>query len=74
MVINENGYNGGGEKVTNIADGEISENSSDAITGRQLYHALKNKGNDGLQQAFDKIGKVEDELSSAIAHPMLWLD
>lgn len=67
VVINENGYNGGGEKVTNIADGEISENSSDAITGRQLYNALKNKGNDGLQQAFDKIGKVEDELSSAIA-------
>ena len=67
VVINENGYNGGGEKVTNIADGEISENSSDAITGRQLYNALKNKGDDGLQQAFDKIGKVEDELSSAIA-------
>ena len=67
VVINENGYNGGGEKVTNIADGEISENSSDAITGRQLYNALKNKGNDGLKQAFDKIGKVEDELSSAIA-------
>ena len=67
VVINENGYNGGGEKVTNIADGEISENSSDAITGRQLYNVLKNKGNDGLQQAFDKIGKVEDELSSAIA-------
>src|SRR5690606_10513929 len=31
------GINAGGKKVTNVADGEIAEDSTDAVNGSQLY-------------------------------------
>jgi vtaA11 len=36
-ALTKNGLNMGGKKVTNVADGEISENSKDAVTGSQIY-------------------------------------
>ncbi|WP_180024905.1 YadA-like family protein, partial [Acinetobacter sp. YH1901134] len=35
--ITKDGINAGGKKVTDVADGEISENSKDAVNGSQLY-------------------------------------
>ena len=40
--VTSSGINAGGSKITNVADGEISETSKDAINGSQLYDKLKN--------------------------------
>ena len=36
-IITTAGINAGGKKVTNVADGEIAEDSTDAVNGSQLY-------------------------------------
>ncbi|MFZ8014495.1 YadA-like family protein [Fusobacterium watanabei] len=67
-------------KITNVADGEVSATSTDAVTGRQLYKAMQNSTNiENLRsEVYEKIDNVKDEvrevgsLSAALAglHPM----
>lgn len=35
--INEDGINANGNKITNVGDGKISKDSTDAVNGKQLY-------------------------------------
>ena len=39
--VTSSGIDAGGKKVTNIAEGDISPTSNDAVTGRQVYNAYK---------------------------------
>ena len=69
-------------KITNVADGDVSATSTDAVTGRQLYKAIQNSGATGIEnlrnEVNEKIDDVKDEvnhvgsLSAALAglHPM----
>ena len=69
-------------KITNVADGDVSATSTDAVNGRQLYKAMQNSGALGIEnlrnQVNEKIDDVKDEvnhvgsLSAALAglHPM----
>ena len=69
-------------KITNVADGDVSATSTDAVTGRQLYKAMQNSGATGIEnlrnEVNEKIDDVKDEvnhvgsLSAALAglHPM----
>ena len=67
-------------KITNVADGEVSATSTDAVTGRQLYKAIQNSTNiENLRsEVYEKIDNVKDEvrevgsLSAALAglHPI----
>ena len=69
-------------KITNVADGEVSATSTDAVTGKQLYSAMQNVGTARIEnlrnEVNEKINNVKDEvnyvgsLSSALAglHPM----
>ena len=69
-------------KITNVADGEVSATSTDAVTGKQLYKAMQNSGATGIEnlrnEVNEKIDDVKDEvrgvgsLSAALAglHPM----
>ena len=41
-TVTSEGIDNGGKKVTNLAEGAVSEKSSDAVTGAQLYRATKN--------------------------------
>ncbi|WP_435932367.1 YadA-like family protein [Moraxella bovoculi] len=50
VVINQNGINAGDKKITNVADGDISADSKDAINGSQLY-ALANEINTNIAAA-----------------------
>ena len=64
-------------KITNVADGEVSATSTDAVTGKQLY-AMQNSNNSFKNEVYEKIDNVKDEvrdvgsLSAALAglHPM----
>ena len=67
--INEHGYNGGGEKIINIADGEISKTSSDAINGKQLHQALqdvKNTVNNQSYIANQSIMDIQTQVNNSI--------
>ena len=65
-------------KITNVADGEVSANSTDAVNGRQLYNAMRNSNDSFKNEVNEKIDNVKDEvrnvgsLSAALAglHPM----
>ncbi|MCY7007173.1 YadA family autotransporter adhesin [Fusobacterium simiae] len=69
-------------KITNVADGDVSATSTDAVNGRQLYKAMQNSGATGIEnlrnEVDEKIDDVKDEinhvgsLSAALAglHPM----
>ncbi|WP_339018374.1 YadA-like family protein [Fusobacterium animalis] len=69
-------------KITNVADGDVSATSTDAVTGKQLYKAMQNSGATGIEnlrnEVNEKIDDVKDEvrgvgsLSAALAglHPM----
>ncbi|AKG15063.2 YadA-like family protein [Moraxella bovoculi] len=50
VVINQDGINAGDKKITNVADGDISADSKDAINGSQLY-ALANEINTNIAAA-----------------------
>ena len=69
-------------KITNVADGDVSATSTDAVNGRQLYKAMQNSGALGIEnlrnEVYEKIDDVKSEvrgigsLSAALAglHPM----
>ena len=40
VSISNTGVNAGGNKVTNVADGDVNADSKDAINGSQLYNAV----------------------------------
>lgn len=44
--IDKSGINANGHKVRNVADGEISANSLDAVNGRQLHHVQESLSHD----------------------------
>ena len=50
VIINNDGINAGGKKITNVADGTISADSKDAINGSQLndYVDAQKKGGFGI--------------------------
>ena len=72
------GSRGKERKITNVADGEVSANSTDAVNGRQLYNAMRNSNDSFKNEVYEKIDNVKDEvrdvgsLSAALAglHPM----
>ena len=72
------GSRGKERKITNVADGEVSANSTDAVNGRQLYNAMRNSNDSFKNEVNEKIDNVKNEvrnvdsLSAALAglHPM----
>ena len=61
--IDENGINANNQKITNVADGSISEGSKDAVNGGQLY-TVKND----LEGKVNKVGA--NAAAMANLHPM----
>ena len=49
--IDENGIHANNQKITNVADGSISEGSKDAVNGGQLYGVKRD-----LEHQVDKVG------------------
>ncbi|WGE48724.1 YadA-like family protein [Actinobacillus equuli] len=57
ISLTENGLNNGGKKATNIADGDISATSKDAVNGSQLHATNQNITN--LQNTVAKGWNIE---------------
>ena len=65
-------------KITNVADGDVSATSTDAVNGRQLYKTMQNSNDNLRNEVNEKIDDVKNEvnhvgsLSAALAglHPM----
>ncbi|MDG4953594.1 YadA-like family protein [Actinobacillus equuli] len=57
ISLTENGLNNGGKKATNIADGDISATSKDAVNGSQLHATNQNVTN--LQNTVAKGWDIE---------------
>ena len=65
-------------KITNVADGEISATSTDAVTGKQLYNAIQNTNATVIENLRNEVSDVKNEvkytgsLSAALSglHPM----
>ena len=72
------GSKGKERKITNVADGEVSATSTDAVNGKQLYKAMQSSNENLKNEVNEKIDNVKDEvnhvgsLSAALAglHPM----
>lgn len=68
--VSDNGLNANSKKITNVADGEVSATSKDAVNGSQLYQATSGIGN-GVSQLNSKIGKVGAGAAALAAiHPL----
>lgn len=66
--INKDGINANGSKITNVADGTVSADSTDAVNGKQLYEVSRQieksaMGNvqKELSEMGDKVNEVRDE-------------
>ena len=66
VVVEENNINVGGNTINNVAAGEISQNSTQAINGSQLY--ATNQRIEKLSGRVDKVGAGAAAL--AALHPM----
>lgn len=64
--IDENGINANNQKITNVAPGELSANSTDAVNGAQLYQT--NQRFDKLETRVDKVGANAAALANL--HPL----
>lgn len=72
-TINSNGIDMHNTKITNVADGDVSANSTDVVTGRQLFQVQEKMTNvDGrinrLGQRIDRVGAHAAAL--AALHPL----
>lgn len=78
--IDQNGINANGQKVTNVADGDVAEGSKDAVNGGQLHatnqrvSTVENRVDrvenrvDNLDNRIDKVGA--NAAAMANLHPM----
>ena len=76
VSLDNKGLNNGGNKITNVADGEVSATSKDAVNGSQLYNVINNTNNrynslnnrvNNLNQRVNKVGAATAAL--AALHP-----
>ena len=69
--IDQNGINANNQKVTNVADGDVSEGSTDAVNGGQL-HATNQRVStvenrmDGVENRVDRVENRVDNLDNRI--------
>ena len=70
VSLTTGGLNNGGNKITNIAPGEISATSTDAVNGSQLHNAINNSvGNvaGAVENLQNRMGKLQDDSEAGTA-------
>ena len=70
VSLTTGGLNNGGNKITNVAPGEISATSTDAVNGSQLHNAINNSvGNvaGAVENLQNRMGKLQDDSEAGTA-------
>lgn len=68
--MTKEGVNVGGQKITNVANGDVSANSTDAVNGGQLYSAIDNVNHD-ISNVDNRARKgIAGAAALAALHPM----
>ena len=62
------GSKGKERKITNVADGEVSATSTDAVTGRQLYKVMQNSGTTGIENLRNEVNEKIDDVKNEVNH------
>ena len=62
------GSKGKERKITNVADGEVSATSTDAVTGKQLYKAMQNSGATGIENLRNEVNEKIDDVKNEVNH------
>ena len=55
-------------KITNVADGEVSATSTDAVTGKQLYKVMQNSGTTGIENLRNEVNEKIDDVKNEVNH------
>ena len=55
-------------KITNVADGEVSATSTDAVTGKQLYKVMQNSGPTGIENLRNEVNEKIDDVKNEVNH------
>ena len=55
-------------KITNVADGEVSATSTDAVNGRQLYKAMQNSSSTGIENLRNEVNEKIDDVKNEVNH------
>ena len=55
-------------KITNVADGDVSATSTDAVTGRQLYKVMQNSGATGIENLRNEVNEKIDDVKNEVNH------
>ena len=55
-------------KITNVADGEVSATSTDAVTGKQLYKVMQNSGTTGIENLRNEVNEKIDDVKKEVNH------
>ena len=69
VSLTTGGLNNGGNKITNVAPGEISATSTDAVNGSQLHNAINSVGNvaGAVENLQNRMGKLQDDSEAGTA-------
>ena len=55
-------------KITNVADGDVSATSTDAVTGKQLYKVMQNSGTTGIENLRNEVNEKIDDVKNEVNH------
>ncbi|EGN63277.1 cell surface protein [Fusobacterium animalis 11_3_2] len=55
-------------KITNVADGDVSATSTDAVTGKQLYKVMQNSGATGIENLRNEVNEKIDDVKNEVNH------
>ena len=55
-------------KITNVADGDVSATSTDAVNGRQLYKVMQNSGTTGIENLRNEVNEKIDDVKNEVNH------
>ena len=67
VTINNDGMDMGGRSITNVAPGEVSATSTDAVNGSQLYQAQQaiNQNATNIQNLGNQVNRLSDRVDKA---------
>ncbi|MDG6309340.1 YadA-like family protein [Glaesserella parasuis] len=65
IEVTKTGIKAGDKKITNVANGDVSANSKDAVTGSQLYNLVKVNGKVATKDNDDSVNFVDGNATTA---------